>query len=108
EALTRDLSCELAREGIRVVTLRPHGIPESSTMREVFELKGKPAGMAWEQFTGHLAGTTHSRRVMRLDEVGGLKGSAKHLQLIYGLGGVCYGTTLESVRGATRRALATI
>jgi hypothetical protein len=39
---------------------------------------------------------------------GGLKGSAKHLQLIYGLGGVCYGTTLESVRGATRRALATI
>ncbi|HEX5209294.1 MAG TPA: SDR family oxidoreductase, partial [Steroidobacteraceae bacterium] len=32
-------------------------------------LKGKPAGMAWEQFTGHLAGTTHSRRVMRLDEV---------------------------------------
>ena len=69
EALTRDLSCELAREGIRVVTLRPHGIPESNTMREVFELKGKPAGMAWEQFTGHLAGTTHSRRVMRLDEV---------------------------------------
>lgn len=69
EALTRDLSCELAREGIRVVTLRPHGIPESNTMREVYELKGKPAGMAWEQFTGLLASTTHPRRVMRLDEL---------------------------------------
>lgn len=69
EALTRDLSAELAAQGIRVVALRPHGIPETSTMREVYELKVKAAGLTWEQFTGLLAGTTHPRRVMTLDEV---------------------------------------
>ena len=67
EALTRDLSAELAPQGIRVVGLRPHGMPETSTMREAFEAKA--AGMTWEQFEGYLAGTTHPRRVMTLDEV---------------------------------------
>jgi NAD(P)-dependent dehydrogenase (short-subunit alcohol dehydrogenase family) len=69
EAMTRDLSYELAPQGIRVVGLRPHGIPETSTMREVFEIKGKASGMTWEQFTGYLASTTHPRRVMTLDEM---------------------------------------
>lgn len=69
EALTRDLSLELAPQGIRVVGLPPHGIPETNTMKEVFEIKARPSGMSWEQFTGYLASTTHSRRVMRLDEV---------------------------------------
>src|SRR4029077_15898753 len=68
EALTRDLSAELAPQGIRVVGLRPHGIPETSTMRDVFETR--PAGLSWEQFQGYLAGSTHPRRVMRLEEVG--------------------------------------
>jgi NAD(P)-dependent dehydrogenase (short-subunit alcohol dehydrogenase family) len=69
EALTRDLSAELAPHGIRVVGLRPHGMPETHTMKQVFELKAKGAGMTWEQFQGYLAGTTHPRRVMTLDEV---------------------------------------
>jgi NAD(P)-dependent dehydrogenase (short-subunit alcohol dehydrogenase family) len=69
EAMTRDLSCELAPKGVRVVGLRPHGIPETSTMEEVFDVKAKASGMAWEQFTGYLAGTTHPRRVMTLEEV---------------------------------------
>ncbi len=69
EALTRDLSAELAPQGIRVVGLRPHGIPETSTMREVYDLKAKAAGMTWEQFQAYLAGTTHPRRVMTLGEV---------------------------------------
>ena len=50
EALTRDLSVELAPQGIRVVGLRPHGMPETSTMKEVFELKA--SGTTWEQFQG--------------------------------------------------------
>jgi NAD(P)-dependent dehydrogenase (short-subunit alcohol dehydrogenase family) len=50
EALTRDLSAELAPQGIRVVSLRPHGMPETSTMKEVFDAKA--AGMTWEQFEG--------------------------------------------------------
>jgi NAD(P)-dependent dehydrogenase (short-subunit alcohol dehydrogenase family) len=69
EALIRDLSAELAPQGIRVVGLRPHGIPETSTMKEVFDLKAKASGMTWEQFQGSLASTTHPRRVMRLEEV---------------------------------------
>ncbi len=69
EALTRDLSCELAPLGIRVVGLRPHGMPESNMMREIFDIKVKPAGMTWEQFQGYLAGTTHPKRVMTLAEM---------------------------------------
>jgi NAD(P)-dependent dehydrogenase (short-subunit alcohol dehydrogenase family) len=72
EQLTRDLSHELARHGIRVVSLRPHGIPETRTMRDVFELKSKTSGMTWEQFTGYLASTTHSRRGTTLDELGSM------------------------------------
>jgi NAD(P)-dependent dehydrogenase (short-subunit alcohol dehydrogenase family) len=69
EALTRDLSVELAPQGIRVVGLRPHGMPETSTMKEIFDLKAKVSGMTWEQFQGYLASTTHPRRVMALEEV---------------------------------------
>jgi len=67
EALTRDLSAELAPHGIRVVGLRPHGMPETTTMREVFDAKA--SGMTWEQFQEYLANSTHTRRVMTLDEV---------------------------------------
>jgi NAD(P)-dependent dehydrogenase (short-subunit alcohol dehydrogenase family) len=70
EGLTRDLSAELAPHGIRVVGLRPHGMPETSTMREAFEAKA--AGMTWEQFQEYLAGWTHPRRVMRVEEVANL------------------------------------
>src|SRR5215472_11411298 len=69
EALTRDLSHELAPQGIRVVGLRPHGIPESHTLRSVFEIKAK-AGMTWEQFAGRLASTTHPGRGSTVEEVG--------------------------------------
>jgi NAD(P)-dependent dehydrogenase (short-subunit alcohol dehydrogenase family) len=68
EALTRDLSAELAPQGIRVVGLRPHGMPETRTMREIFEHKPS-VGMTWEQFQAYLAGMTHPRRVMAVEEV---------------------------------------
>ena len=69
EALTRDLSAELAPQGLRVVGLRPHGMPETDTMREVFDAKAQTLGITWEQFQGYLASTTHPQRVMTLDEV---------------------------------------
>jgi len=70
EALTRDLSAELAPQGIRVVSLRPHGMPETKMMKELFEIKA-PAmgGISWEGFQGYLAGMTHPRRVMKLEEM---------------------------------------
>jgi NAD(P)-dependent dehydrogenase (short-subunit alcohol dehydrogenase family) len=69
EALTRDLSAELAPQGIRVVGLRPHGMPETRTMKEVFDAKATALGLTWEQFQGYLANTTHPRRVMTLAEM---------------------------------------
>jgi NAD(P)-dependent dehydrogenase (short-subunit alcohol dehydrogenase family) len=69
EAMTRDLSYELAPQGIRVVGLRPHGIPETSTMTEVFDIRAKASGITWEQFQQRLASDTHARRVMTLEEM---------------------------------------
>jgi NAD(P)-dependent dehydrogenase (short-subunit alcohol dehydrogenase family) len=68
EQLTRDLSYELAPQGIRVVGLRPHGIAETGTMKELYDVKAKQA-MTLEQFNGLLAGMTHPRRSSALDEV---------------------------------------
>jgi NAD(P)-dependent dehydrogenase (short-subunit alcohol dehydrogenase family) len=69
EALTRDLSAEFAPHGIRVLALRPNGMAETSTMRELFEIRARASGMTWEQFEGFLASTTHPRRVMTLEEM---------------------------------------
>jgi len=67
EALTRELSAELAPQGIRVVGLRPHGMPETSSLKEVFEAKA--SGMTWEQWQESLASKTHARRLMTVDEM---------------------------------------
>ncbi|RZL38428.1 MAG: SDR family oxidoreductase [Rubrivivax sp.] len=69
DALTRDLSTELAPHGIRVLNLRPHGMPETSVMREAFDLKAGRGGMTWEQFQAFLANWSHPKRVMKLQEV---------------------------------------
>jgi NAD(P)-dependent dehydrogenase (short-subunit alcohol dehydrogenase family) len=69
EALTRALSGELAPHGIRVVGLRPQGIPESRSLRDAFELRAKRTGMTWEQFQELLASRTHPRRLMTLSEM---------------------------------------
>lgn len=69
DQLTRDLSLELAPHGIRVVGLRPHAIPESATMREIYELRASALGVTWEQFTEALAKTAHTRRVSNLDDL---------------------------------------
>ncbi len=69
EALTRDLSVELAREGIRVVGLRPYAMPETSTIRDAFEPRAQASGMTWEEWQESLASRTHSRRLMTLEEM---------------------------------------
>jgi NAD(P)-dependent dehydrogenase (short-subunit alcohol dehydrogenase family) len=72
EALTRELSAELAPQGIRVVGLRPHGMPETSSLREVSDAKAKGSGRTWEQFRQLVASTNHARRGMRLEEMGNM------------------------------------
>lgn len=69
EALTRDLSTELAPQGVRVVTLRPHGLPETAVMREAFDLKAARTGMSWDQFKAYLANWSHPKRVMQVQEL---------------------------------------
>jgi NAD(P)-dependent dehydrogenase (short-subunit alcohol dehydrogenase family) len=96
EALTRDLSAELAPHGVRVVCLRPHGLPGTSTMREVFELKAASSGMTWEQFEGALAGSAHTGRVMALEEV-----SAMAVLAASDRASGLTGTTVNLTMGAT-------
>jgi NAD(P)-dependent dehydrogenase (short-subunit alcohol dehydrogenase family) len=69
EALTRDLSVELAPHGIRVVGLRPQGMPETRTLRDAFAPRAKASGMSWEQWQELLASRTHPRRLMTLAEL---------------------------------------
>lgn len=69
EALTRDLSAELAPHGIRVVGLRPQAMPETGTIKRAFEPRAKASGMTWEQWQSMLASRTHPRRLMTLEEM---------------------------------------
>jgi NAD(P)-dependent dehydrogenase (short-subunit alcohol dehydrogenase family) len=69
EALTRDLSAELAPQGIRVVALRPQGMPETRSLKDAFEPRAKATGMTWEQWQELLASRTHARRLMTLEEM---------------------------------------
>ena len=69
EALTRDLSAELAPHGIRVVGLRPQAMPETATIKEAFEPRAKASRMTWEQWQERLASRTHPRGLMALEEM---------------------------------------
>jgi NAD(P)-dependent dehydrogenase (short-subunit alcohol dehydrogenase family) len=69
EALTRELSAELAPQGIRVVGLRPQAMPETDTIKEAFEPRAKASGMTWKQWQELLTSRTHARRLMTLEEM---------------------------------------
>jgi NAD(P)-dependent dehydrogenase (short-subunit alcohol dehydrogenase family) len=69
EALTRSLSAELAPQGVRVVGLRPQGMPETGRIKESFGLYAKASGMTWDQFQESLASRTHTRRLSTLEEM---------------------------------------
>jgi NAD(P)-dependent dehydrogenase (short-subunit alcohol dehydrogenase family) len=69
EALTRGLSAELAPHGIRVVGLRPQGIPETARIRDSFKSYAEASGMTWDQFHDSLASRTHTRRLSTLVEL---------------------------------------
>jgi NAD(P)-dependent dehydrogenase (short-subunit alcohol dehydrogenase family) len=69
ESLTRNLSAELAPHGIRVVGLRPQGIPETTRIKESFALYAEASGMTSEQFHESSASRTHTRRLSTLAEL---------------------------------------
>jgi len=69
DALTRDLSAELAPHGLRVVNLRPHGLVETGTMQKLYATKVAKSGLTFEQFQNYLANWSHPKRLQRLTEV---------------------------------------
>jgi NAD(P)-dependent dehydrogenase (short-subunit alcohol dehydrogenase family) len=70
EALTRQLSAELAPHGVRVVSLRPQAMPESvGSRRRFYESRAAASGLTWEQFQEALAFRTHPRRLLMLEEM---------------------------------------
>lgn len=69
EALSRDLSIELAPHGVRVLCLMPNAIPETSTIRENFARYAKAAGSSATEFQARLAAGTHQRRLTTLAEL---------------------------------------
>ncbi len=68
EALTRELSAELAPHGIRVVGLRPHAMPETHAIQNGYDVRANGTAMTWEQFQQALANRTHTQRLMTLAE----------------------------------------
>jgi NAD(P)-dependent dehydrogenase (short-subunit alcohol dehydrogenase family) len=67
-ALTRNLSAELAPQGVRVVCLMPNAMPETTTIRESFGRYAKAAGVTHAEFQARFEGVTHTRRLTTLDE----------------------------------------
>jgi NAD(P)-dependent dehydrogenase (short-subunit alcohol dehydrogenase family) len=89
EALTRSLSLELAPHGVRVINLRPHAIPETSSIRKIFNLKAAKL-MTWDQWQEAQAARTHTRRLTELaqaavfaacDRASGLTGTTLNLSM---------------------------
>jgi len=69
ESLTRGFSAELAPHGIRVVGVRPQGIPETPRIKGSFEQYAAASGTTWEQFHEALASRTHGKRLSTLEEL---------------------------------------
>ena len=69
EAMSRTLACELGPAGVRVVCIRPEAMPETDTIKEVFELHGTALGVTREQFADFIAQRTAVKRLPTVAEV---------------------------------------
>ncbi len=69
EALSRDLSAELASRGIRTVCLRSTGLPDTATIDVVFGLHAKALGIGRDDFRALMEAGAHTRRSTTLAEL---------------------------------------
>lgn len=69
EALIRNLSAELGPHGVRAVGLRPQGMPDSDTIKEVYSLHANAYGITSEQFQNMIEERTHRKRLPTLQEM---------------------------------------
>jgi hypothetical protein len=63
------LPVELAPQGIRVVGLRPQGMPEIGRIKEALGLYATASGMTWEEFRELVASRTHTHRLSTLADM---------------------------------------
>lgn len=70
EALSRDLSAELAPRGVRALCVRTTGIPGTGTIDVVFGLHAQAIGTTREQFQSMIESRTHRGRSTTLNELG--------------------------------------
>lgn len=71
EALSRNLSLELAPSGIRTRTwcVRTTGLPETDTVIVSFGLHAQASGMTLQQFQGFIENMTHTKKLTTLAEL---------------------------------------
>jgi len=69
EALSRNLSMELAPSGIRTVCVRTTGLPETETITVSFGLHAQASGMTREQLQGFMESMSHTKRLTTLAQL---------------------------------------
>jgi NAD(P)-dependent dehydrogenase (short-subunit alcohol dehydrogenase family) len=69
EALSRDLSAELATQGIRAICLRTTGLPETKTIEVVFGIHAKAMGITRNEFQQRTESMAHTKRSTTLAEL---------------------------------------
>jgi NAD(P)-dependent dehydrogenase (short-subunit alcohol dehydrogenase family) len=69
EALTRILSAEVGQYGVRVVCLRPDGLPETATIDVVYSQHANTMGITIDEYQMMIDGLTHRKRPGKLAEV---------------------------------------
>jgi NAD(P)-dependent dehydrogenase (short-subunit alcohol dehydrogenase family) len=69
EALSRNLSLELAPSGIRTVCVRTTGLPETETITVSFGLHAQASGMTRQQLQGVIESMTHTKKLTTLGEL---------------------------------------
>ncbi|MEJ7643477.1 MAG: SDR family oxidoreductase [Chryseolinea sp.] len=69
EALIRNLSAELGPRGVRVIGIRPQGMHDSDTIKEVHGLHASAYGITREQFRHKIEERTHLKRSPSLQEM---------------------------------------
>ncbi|KAA2239554.1 SDR family oxidoreductase [Chitinophaga agrisoli] len=69
ETLIRNLSAELGPRGVRAVGLRPQGMPDSDTIKEVYGLHANANGITREQFRDIIEKGTHRKQLPSLQEM---------------------------------------
>jgi 3-oxoacyl-[acyl-carrier protein] reductase len=69
EAFAQTLAAEVGPHGVRVATVRSHGMPETATVQEVLALHAARVGLPPDQLQAAWEGQTLLRRLPTLNEV---------------------------------------